>query len=273
VRLLPTPPRLQSRRFRLRGHRLAQHDRGSRVADATAGRPAGLPFVRLLGSRQRCGTGGGARSGRGDDDVWVTERNKAAADARRRRAAAPLPMREALLHNYRETGDRTDRLRWADVTGWWRDPELLGRLGPALAELFAEAQPTVILGTPSRGTLLGALVATHLGVGLVEIRKDDGPAADSEGWFKRITPPDYRDRHLTLGFPKQLLQAGEQVLFVDDWIDTGGQALGARGLVEDAGAHWLGAAVVVDALADSRLRRDLVVRSLLHNRELTPGGR
>ena len=181
-------------------------------------------------------------------------------------------MREALLRHYRETGDRTDRLRWADVTGWWRDADVLGRLGPALAELFADAQPTVVLGTPSRGTLLGALVAAHLGVGLVEVRKNDGPAADSDGWFERTTPPDYRDRHLTLGFPRQLLHAGEQVLFVDDWIDTGGQALGARGLVADAGGHWLGAAVIVDGLADPRLRRDLVVRSLLRDRELTPGG-
>jgi len=137
--------------------------------------------------------------------------------------------------------------------------------------LFAECQPTVVLGTPSRGTLLGALVASHLGVGLVEIRKDEGPAADSDGWFSRTTPPDYRDRHLTLGFPRHLLQAGQQALFVDDWVDTGGQALGARGLVEDAGAHWLGVAVIVDALADSRLRRDLSVRSLLQSRELTPG--
>lgn len=73
----------------------------------------------------------------------------------------------------------------------------------------------------------------------------------SEAWYKRTTPPDYRDLHLSLGFPKHLLRASEHVLFVDDWIDTGGQALGARGLVQDACATWLGAAVVVDALHDS----------------------
>lgn len=201
----------------------------------------------------------------------MTDRDQAASEARRRRAAAPLPVRAALLEHYRQTGDRTDQTRWADVTGWWRDADLLRRLGPALADLFPEAAPTVILGTPSRGTLLGSLVAIHLGVGLVEVRKNDGPAADSDAWWTRTTPPDYRDRHLSLGFPRHLLQAGERVLFVDDWIDTGGQALGARGLVDDAGAAWLGAAVVVDALHPSRLRRELSVRSLLRNRELEPG--
>jgi adenine phosphoribosyltransferase len=123
-------------------------------------------------------------------------------------------------------------------------------------------------GTQSRGTLIAALVATHLGVGLVEVRKDEGPAADSDAWRQRITPPDYQDRHLTLGFPKRLLAAGERVLLVDDWVATGGQAIGVQGLVRDAGAVWLGAAVIVDDLTDARLRRDLGVRSLLRGREV-----
>ena len=196
------------------------------------------------------------------------DQNKAAAEARRRQATIARPIREELLRNFREQGDRTDYARWADVTGWWRNSALLARLGPALADLFSGENPTVVAGTQSRGTLLGALVAAHLGLGLIEIRKNSGPAADSESWRFRTTPPDYRDRHLTLGFPKRLLPAGERVLFVDDWIATGGQVLGARGLVEDAGAHWIGAAVIVDALTEPQLRRDLTVRSLLRNRDL-----
>ena len=198
----------------------------------------------------------------------MTDRNKAAAEARRRQSATARPIREELLRNFHEQGDRTDDGRWADVSGWWRDAALLARLGPALAKLFSDDHPTIVVGIQSRGTLLGGLVAAHLGIGLIEIRKNDGPAADSESWRYRTTSPDYRDRHLTLGFPKRLLPAGERVLFVDDWIETGGQALGAYGLVKDAGAHWIGAAVVVDALSEPRVRRDLVVKSLLRNREL-----
>jgi len=69
-------------------------------------------------------------------------------------------------------------------------------------------------------------------------------------------------------FRKDLLESGDRVLFVDDWIATGGQATTARALVEDAGAHWLGAAVIVDALESSHHRRDLNRRSLLHVCEL-----
>ena len=163
-------------------------------------------------------------------------------------------------------GDRTDDHYTADVTGWWRDPELLRDLGPALAGLFD--RPTVVLGLESRGCLLGPLVALSLGVGFVEVRKDRVPATDSDAWYQRTTPPDYRDRHLRLGFPRGLVDGGDTVLLVDDWIETGGQAMGARLLVEDAGATWLGVATVVDALRGNEVRRRLNVRSLLHVRDL-----
>lgn len=116
--------------------------------------------------------------------------------------------------------------------------------------------------------MLGALVALELGIGLVEVRKDPKPLVDSDAWLIRTTPPDYRDRNLPLGFRRVLLQAGDRVALVDDWIETGGQALASRALVEAAGATWCGAVVIVDGLTDSRIRRQLQLRSLLHVREL-----
>ena len=56
--------------------------------------------------------------------------------------------------------------------------------------------------------------------------------------------------------------------FVDDWVDSGGQALGVQRLVERTGASWVGSAVIVDALTDHRVRRQLAVRALLHVRDL-----
>jgi adenine phosphoribosyltransferase len=145
---------------------------------------------------------------------------------------------------------------------------LLGHLGRALAHLFAGEQPTVVIGRESRGCLLGPLVALRFEVGFVEVRKDRVASSDSDVWLRRTTPPDYQDRHLTLGFRKNLIDSGDRVLFVDDWIETGGQAHGARLLVEDAEATWIGAATVVDALSGNQVRRHLNVRSLLHVREL-----
>jgi adenine phosphoribosyltransferase len=177
-------------------------------------------------------------------------------------------LRKRLKAAFAHRGDRTDARSLADMTGWWRDPELLADLGPALGSLIPEAKPSVIPGPESRGSMLGALVATALRVGLVEVRKDDEPLADSDAWLHRRTPPDYRDRQLSLGFRRDLLKSGDRVLFVDDWIDTGSQALASQALVEAAGAPWCGAAVVVDGLTDGRVRRGLSLNSLIHVRDL-----
>lgn len=177
-------------------------------------------------------------------------------------------LRADLRRTFRWRGDRTDNGYRADPTGWWADAAILERLGPALAELFGDQEPTLILGPQSRGALLGALVATHLGVGMAELRKDPSPSADSDRWFVARTPPDYRDRNLLLGARKDHLLAGQRVLLVDDWIQTGGQAVGARAIVDQSGATWCGVAVIVDGLADARLRRDLSVRSLINVRDL-----
>jgi adenine phosphoribosyltransferase len=136
---------------------------------------------------------------------------------------------------------------------------ILSRLGLALAALFANQRPTLVLGLQSRGSLLGALVALHLHIGLVEVRKEPHPSTDSDRWLTTRTPPDYRDRHLQLGVRRDHL---------DDWIQTGGQALSTRTLVQTAGATWCGAAVIVDGLRDSHLRHDLQVRALLNLRDL-----
>jgi adenine phosphoribosyltransferase len=177
-------------------------------------------------------------------------------------------LRADLRAAFRWRRDRTDVFDLADSTGWWADPRILHRLGPALAALFTDPPPTVVLGPQSSGSLLGALVAVYMRVGLVEVRKQPCPSTDSDRWLIAHTPPDYQDRTLALGLRREHLRAGDRALLVDDWIETGAQAVATHALVRAAGAHWCGAAVVVDGLRDSRLRRDLQIRSLLHVRDL-----
>lgn len=85
-----------------------------------------------------------------------------------------------LVDGFRWLGDRTDDVRLADLTGWWRDAAVLAALGPALAAPFRDLSPTVVIGPQSRGCLLGPLVATSMGVGFVEVRKDPVRGPDSE---------------------------------------------------------------------------------------------
>ncbi|WP_449385853.1 phosphoribosyltransferase family protein [Cellulomonas soli] len=161
------------------------------------------------------------------------------------------------------------RKEYADCSAWWRDSSVLLEIGAALAGLFRDAEPTVVLGTESHGFLLGPLVARHLGIGFAAVRKRPERGSHDDVWLVRRTPPDYRDRHLDLAVPRSVLRTGDRVLFVDEWAATGGQALACRQLVDDAEARWLGAAVVVDALENSADRRALNLRGLLHVRELS----
>lgn len=179
-------------------------------------------------------------------------------------------LRDRLKATFQWLGDRTDDYDsyQAELTGWWRDPDLLATLGPALAAPFENAGPTVVLGLQSRGCLLGPLVAAHLGLGFVEVRKDPIRSADSERLWERTTPPDYEDRQLRLGFRRDLLSSSDRVLLVDDWIATGSQAATCHAIVADAGATWLGTSVIVDALERPELRRQLRLASILHERDL-----
>ncbi|KSU54389.1 phosphoribosyltransferase family protein [Microbacterium enclense] len=177
-------------------------------------------------------------------------------------------LHDNLRRTFRWLGDRTDDTSAADLTGWWREPGIVAQIGPGLAALFPDDAPTVVMGPQSRGSLLGALVAHALGVGLAEVRKDPAQNVDSDAWWEVTTAPDYRDRHLRLGLRRTLLRSGDRVIFVDDWVDTGAQLEACRRLVDVSGASWIGAAVVVDALQRSDLRHNLRVRSLLHVREL-----
>lgn len=161
----------------------------------------------------------------------------------------------------REVGERLrETFAWrdtpvgvfADLSGWWRDPELLRMLGPSLAELHADAAPTVVAGIETRGLVLGPLAALSLGVGFVEVRKEyrvagEGQRDDADPMLRAGTPPGYQDGGLTLIAPRRLFRPGDRVLLVDEWIETGAQAHAVRRMVDEAGADWVGAAVIVAA--------------------------
>jgi adenine phosphoribosyltransferase len=143
----------------------------------------------------------------------------------------------------------------------------LARLVDALCTLHADADPSIVTATPARGFILGPLVAQRIGLGFVEIRKDRKGDRHGNALLRRSTPPDYADRDLTLTLRNGLLGARDRVLMIDDWIETGAQAIAARALVHDAGATWVGVATVVDATT-AATRRDVNARSLLSVREL-----
>ena len=150
----------------------------------------------------------------------------------------------------------------SDISGWWRDPDILAAIGPALAEPFRAERPTVVVAPEATGLLLGPLVATALGVGFVPAHKSgqDRAIAEPATWAR--TAPDYRGRSLTLGVRDRHLGPGDRVLVVDDWISTGAQVRALHELIHARGAEPVGTATVVVDCAD-QVRAELRVRGLL----------
>ena len=166
------------------------------------------------------------------------------------------------------------RIDWIDGhANVWRafsDPELFRRLIAGLADPFRDAGITHVAGIEARGFILGGAVAADLGCGFVAIRKDGGllPGPKHTG----RTPPDYRGNATRLRLQRDALSPADTVLLVDDWFETGSQALTAVSLIERTGARYAGAGIVVDQLQLATRGQLEPVHALLRNDQLQPAG-
>lgn len=151
-----------------------------------------------------------------------------------------------------------DAFHWSslirDVPDFPREGILFKDITPVLADArgFADAvaemaQPWrdvdlhAIVGVEARGFILGAALARELGVGFVPVRKPGKLPGN-------VLALDYgleygRDR---LEVHVDAVPAGARVIVVDDVLATGGTLDAAIRLLEQQGAHVVGAAVLVE---------------------------
>ena len=164
------------------------------------------------------------------------------------------------------------RFRWigghADVLGLLADPGFLAKAVEALAGPFANAGVTKVAGVEARGFVFGPAVAIRLGAGFVAVRKPGsihpGPKA------VHLSEPDWRGRRLQYELQRAAVTEEDRVLLVDDWAETGSQALAARALIAECGASWAGVSLLVDQLeGEARARLD-PVRSIVLSEQLPP---
>jgi adenine phosphoribosyltransferase len=157
------------------------------------------------------------------------------------------------------------RFRWigghADVLGLLADAGFLADAVAALAEPFENEGVTKVAGVEARGFVFGSAVALRLGAGFVPVRKPGsihpGPKAI------HISDPDWRGRSLAYELQRAAVTGGDRVLLVDDWAETGNQALAARALVEECGGAWAGVSLLVDQLQDEVRGRLAPVRAVV----------
>ncbi|MER7503129.1 adenine phosphoribosyltransferase [Nonomuraea pusilla] len=144
-----------------------------------------------------------------------------------------------------------------DITPLLSDPVAFTAVVDELAGLH---QVDKIVGIEARGFILAAPVAYRAGAGFVPVRKKGKlPAATLEESY------DLEYGSATIEVHTDAFAPGDRVLIVDDVLATGGTAKAAVELVERAGAHVLGIAVLMElAFLRGRDRLDGVdVRSLV----------
>ncbi len=163
-----------------------------------------------------------------------------------------------------------EHFRWsgghADIWRVFADGTSLRAVIDGLVAPWQGAGVTHVAGVESRGFLLGAPCALALDVGFIAIRKDQGGLLPG-GKVSAETAPDYRgNRHVFR--MQRVLDPQDRVLLVDDWAERGSQALTAKSLIEQCGAQYLGATIIVDQLTE-RTRQSLGrVTCLVHADEL-----
>lgn len=162
------------------------------------------------------------------------------------------------------------RFRWiegdADVWSMLHDHTALLAIVNALAALAESDQPDYIVGIESRGFVLAPAVAVRLGVGFVAVRNDGAVFPGS--LIRRQTEADYRGNRRTLSMRRDHLRPGARLVLVDDWVETGSQALAVTQLAVEGGAEIVSLATIIDETSEPARRRLPPIRSLLTGADL-----
>jgi adenine phosphoribosyltransferase len=132
-------------------------------------------------------------------------------------------------------------IQFRDITTLLGRADGLREAVNALASPFAGSGVRKVAGIEARGFILGGAVAVQLGAAFVPVRK--------KGKLPyKVIGQDYALEYGTdrVEMHVDAVAKGEPVLLLDDLIATGGTAVAAIQLLQQAGARVVGAAFVID---------------------------
>lgn len=128
-----------------------------------------------------------------------------------------------------------------DITTLLKDPLALRMATDRFVWMFAGRRVDKIVAIESRGFMFGPAVAYDLNAGFVPVRKPGKlPAATVSETYDLEYGKDRLEMH------RDAVEAGENVLVVDDIVATGGTALATARMVEAVGGKVVGFGFIIE---------------------------
>ena len=133
-----------------------------------------------------------------------------------------------------------EKFAWLDPTSIYINGDAFTQLLEDLTADLEGVDCDVVAGLDAMGFVLGAALATRIGVGFLPIRKAGKLCVDTDS----VSFTNYSGRTQDMEMRTPAFAAGTRVLLVDQWIETGGTMDGAIRLVERQGGIVAGIATI-----------------------------
>ncbi len=153
-------------------------------------------------------------------------------------------------------------IMFRDITPVLSDPGLMSGIIDRFAEDLEERgwRPDAVVGPEARGFIFGPLLAAHLGISFVPIRKPGKLPYEAHS-----VKYDLEYGSNTLEMHVDALQEGQNVIIIDDLLATGGTVSACVELCRRAGAKTMGSLFVIEleGLGARELLDPIPVHSLI----------
>ena len=134
-------------------------------------------------------------------------------------------------------------IMFRDISPILSDGTLLKKITETFSEIIQENnwQPDLVLGPESRGFIFGSLLAAHLGIGFVPVRK---PGKLPFSKIKIEYSLEYGSN--TLVMHDDAISKGQKIIIIDDLLATGGTVEACVKLCEKLGGEVISSLFVIE---------------------------
>ncbi|WP_010631194.1 xanthine phosphoribosyltransferase [Sporolactobacillus vineae] len=163
-------------------------------------------------------------------------------------------LKRRILEDGRVIG--TDILKVDHFLNHQIDPVLMQTIGNKFADIFKKDQVSKVITIESSGIAPALMTGLALKVPVIFARKKK-PVTLNEGSLATEIVSFTKHVRNTVYIEKDMLQTGDRVLIIDDFLANGEASLGLARLIEMAGAEVAGVGIVIEkSFQEGRRRLD-----------------